>query len=276
MNNVSWGTRETGAAAPNPAAKVAAKHGCLVERCSSCPCWGSKAKRESQDFETIPLMEDPEEKADLNTQDKMRSKEFHFPPFVKQDTDWVSILKKKSGDLSLKEDYLQKEEEEFWKELQERYLKPLAEDQKKKMQIEKDLKELRNKATFLYFICNALWLVATFCLQLIGANIYIKIPKLHMNGSISGDKIDLDPIAIMFLLGFALLLVMQFLCMLYHRIYTLIHFVSYLDTESKPGSKRVSRESPHGNETPDNGETEDDTDYQCWQNPMTDSATSSV
>lgn len=35
----------------------------------------------------------------------------------------------------------------------------------------------------------------------------------------------------MFLLSFALLLIIQFLAMLYHRVYTLIHVVSYRSTE---------------------------------------------
>lgn len=40
---------------------------------------------------------------------------------------------------------LSQDEIKFWEGLQERYLKPLDEDKKKKKQIEADLKDLRNK-----------------------------------------------------------------------------------------------------------------------------------
>ncbi|XP_022598870.1 uncharacterized protein LOC111220150 isoform X2 [Seriola dumerili] len=46
------------------------------------------------------------------------------------------------------------------------------------------------------------------------------------------QKLDeVEPLSLMFLLSFAILLLVQFLAMLYHRIYTLIHVVSYRSTE---------------------------------------------
>ncbi|CAB1311752.1 unnamed protein product, partial [Coregonus sp. 'balchen'] len=47
--------------------------------------------------------------------------------------------------------------------------------------ITNDLKELRNKVTFIYFICNAMRLVATFTLQVIGNAVTIRIPKYNIN-----------------------------------------------------------------------------------------------
>lgn len=74
------------------------------------------------------------------------------------------------------------------------------------------------QVTFAYFFCNALWLVATFALQAIGDTVSIKIPKLYPNGTMSKtEMLSIDPIALMFLLGFAALLIVQFLAMLYHR-----------------------------------------------------------
>uniref|UniRef100_A0A8C1GE76 chitin synthase n=1 Tax=Cyprinus carpio TaxID=7962 RepID=A0A8C1GE76_CYPCA len=95
------------------------------------------------------------------------------------------------------------------------------------------------QVTFAFFFCNALWLVATFFLQAIGDSISIKIPKIYPNGTYDPTEVfSLDPIALMFLLSFTVLLLMQFVAMLYHRIYTLIHFVAYADTEIKSYRKQ--------------------------------------
>eukprot|EP00064_Thunnus_orientalis_P004869 superscaffoldBa00000459_g4882 len=89
-----------------------------------------------------------------------------------------------------------------------------------------------DEAVFLYFIINVLWVVATFFLQAIGNDVIsIKIPKFYPNGTESGEYLKVEPLSLMFLLSFAVLLIVQFLAMLYHRIYTLIHVVSYRSTE---------------------------------------------
>lgn len=71
---------------------------------------------------------------------------------------------------------------------------------------------------FLYFIVNVLWIVATFFLQAIGNDVIsIKIEKVWPNGTSSGEYLKVEPLSLMFLLSFAVLLVVQFLAMLYHR-----------------------------------------------------------
>ncbi|KAI3377097.1 hypothetical protein L3Q82_000295 [Scortum barcoo] len=123
-------------------------------------------------------------------------------------------------------------EYDFWNKLLDRYLKPINDTQAHKDEVTKELKSLRNKAVFLYFIINVLWVVATFFLQAIGNDIIsIKIPKYYSNGTESGEYLKVEPLSLMFLLSFAVLLLVQFLAMLYHRIYTLIHVVSYRSTE---------------------------------------------
>uniref|UniRef100_A0A4W6C6T1 chitin synthase n=1 Tax=Lates calcarifer TaxID=8187 RepID=A0A4W6C6T1_LATCA len=125
------------------------------------------------------------------------------------------------------------EEQEFWMELQGRYLKPLPDDKERQKKIASDLRELRNKINFAFFFLNALWLVATFTLQVFEAVLSIKIPKFNYSLVETGDKIQIDPIALMFIVGFALSVIIQFLAMLYHRVYTLIHYVAFLDTEPR-------------------------------------------
>uniref|UniRef100_A0A6Q2ZEP9 chitin synthase n=1 Tax=Esox lucius TaxID=8010 RepID=A0A6Q2ZEP9_ESOLU len=192
MNNVSWGTRETGGpAAPKPPTQTITQR-ILQAKCCKCLCWdcGKLADQNGQGTETVAMTKKPEDNPDR----------------ICQGNDGV-------------------------------YLEPLPEDKQKKQKIANDLLDLRNKVTFVFFICNALWLVATFTLQLIGSSVTIKIPKLNINLTQTSEYIFIDPIGLMFLLGFTSLLLIQFLGMFYHRVYTLIHFVAFSSMESKTSGR---------------------------------------
>ncbi|KAK3522968.1 hypothetical protein QTP86_010301 [Hemibagrus guttatus] len=127
---------------------------------------------------------------------------------------------------------LSEDETDFWNKLIERYLKPIEDPKSHLEQVERELKSLRNKAVFLYFIVNVLWVVATFFLQAIGSDVIsIKIPKYLPNGTLADEPLKVEPLSLMFLLSFAILLLIQFLAMLYHRVYTLIHVLAYRGME---------------------------------------------
>ncbi|XP_030628173.1 chitin synthase 1 [Chanos chanos] len=127
---------------------------------------------------------------------------------------------------------LSEDEHDFWKKLIKRYLEPINDPKAHQEEVTRELKSLRNRAVFLYFILNVLWVVATFFLQAIGNDVIsIKIPKYLPNGTMSGEYLKVEPLSLMFLLSFAVLLLVQFLAMLYHRVYTLIHVVSYRSIE---------------------------------------------
>ncbi|XP_062375070.1 chitin synthase 1 [Sardina pilchardus] len=128
---------------------------------------------------------------------------------------------------------MDEDEKDFWNKLLERYLAPIVDDKAHQEEVTRELKSLRNKAVFLYFMLNLLWVVATFFLQAIGTDVIsIKIPKIDpVNGTPTGEYMSVEPLSLMFLLSFAVLLLVQFLAMLYHRVYTLIHMVSYRGSE---------------------------------------------
>lgn len=71
--------------------------------------------------------------------------------------------------------------------------------------------------TFVYFIINAFWLVVTFTLQLLDSSVFIRVPKINFDLEYTGEYIFIDPVGFMFVLSFALLVVIQFFGMLYHR-----------------------------------------------------------
>ncbi|XP_075305454.1 chitin synthase chs-2-like [Odontesthes bonariensis] len=158
------------------------------------------------------------------------------PPATSQQTPkqkgWVTELQNLSSDIKLQEESLNEEEENFWKELQEKYLQPLPNDKEEQKKMQNDLRELRNKITFSFFFVNALWLVSAFIFEVFETfSIPIEKYDLSLNGT--GENIQIEPLGFMFILGFAVSVFLQFVGMFYHRVYTLIHYVAFLDTEPK-------------------------------------------
>ncbi|KAK3522969.1 hypothetical protein QTP86_010300 [Hemibagrus guttatus] len=210
MNNVSWGTRESANTAGGPEQNMRKNVKCqkLFKLC------GYNLEVQLNKVEKVAAVQ---ENAPQTTQLKDECKEITQP--------------KQQNRLNL-------EEEKFWVNLIEQYLLPLETDKKKEERIKDELKDLRNKAAFVFFICNALWLVATFFLQVIGTAVNIRIPMTYANGTVDPNRdIFIDPIGLMFLLSFAILLIVQFLAMLWHRVQTLIHFIAYIGTESAVNRK---------------------------------------
>uniref|UniRef100_A0A8D3D5U7 chitin synthase n=1 Tax=Scophthalmus maximus TaxID=52904 RepID=A0A8D3D5U7_SCOMX len=231
MNNVSWGTRETlpVGGAPAPAARLqhttAQK---VTQRCSielkQIFTFAAKSKIR-QFFSRVKCCGKPcgsGSQAEVTATGYWINDRVHGNAYV-----YILLKIKKSFCFSLQE------EEKFFRQLTKQYLEPLEENKKKQEEMTDNLRELRNKMVFIYFLCNALWLTATFSLQLSSSTLSIKVPKLDSNLQATGEHIYIDPVGFMFILSFALLVVIQFFGMLYHRIYTLIHYVAFLDTESK-------------------------------------------
>ncbi|XP_037651888.1 chitin synthase chs-2-like [Sebastes umbrosus] len=249
MNNVSWGTRESkpagGAVIAEPVAKETktqkAKN--AFQRFSS---WCKCCKKNNQTSVAVPIPVNQEnliveaEQPEIQPQNTfvgdegiLEERRQAEPVFDSPNQCFVTQLQSLSDEMQLEEESLDKEEEEFFIELQRKYLAPLVDDKERQKKIASDLIALRNKINFAFFILNALWLVATFTLQLFEASFSIQLPKVDLNLEFTGENVQIDPIAFMFILGFATSVVIQFLAMFYHRIYTLIHYVAFLDTEPR-------------------------------------------
>ncbi|KAM9339758.1 chitin synthase chs-2-like [Symphorus nematophorus] len=259
MNNVSWGTRETapapGAAGAAGAAKPAAAapqtqaqkaKSTFTQFFTRAKCCRKLCRRGSEEEPIVsPQVPTVVEAAQPALQPQNTIVEDVWAPQAEQRHEepppaypcpnqcWVTQLQSLSDDMRLREDTLDQEEEEFFRELTAKYLEPLPVNKKKQQKMADKLKDLRNKITFVYFICNAFWLVTTFTLQLLETTVFIQVPKVNINLEFTGEYMYIDPLGFMFILAFALLVVIQFMAMLYHRLSTLIHFVAYLDTESK-------------------------------------------
>ncbi|XP_051245639.1 chitin synthase chs-1-like [Dicentrarchus labrax] len=247
MNNVSWGTRESkpAAGASKPKANItqqtAQKAKSTFRQLFSCLKCCKKSSQRSEEEQVIVSQENLIQQSEPQPQNtivediRIQEEEQNQvqPVFNSPVQCWITQLQNASTDMKLQEDSLDKEEEDFWRELQDKYLQPLSDDKEKQKKIASDLRDLRNKINFAFFIMNALWLVATFTLQLSEASISIKLPKVNLELEYTGEDIQIDPIGFMFILGFAISVLIQFVAMLYHRIYTLIHYVAFLETEPK-------------------------------------------
>ncbi|XP_078261868.1 chitin synthase chs-2-like [Rhinoraja longicauda] len=139
---------------------------------------------------------------------------------------WVSKLNETTF---FTEDFLEEDETLFWSQLIETYLQPVHGDTWHSKRIQRELRSLKDKAIFLYLMINVLWLGGTFLLQLISDGIIS--PKIITNGTVVEDEfLKIQPVSFAFLASFAVLIFIQFVAMLYHRIYTFIHLLSHSST----------------------------------------------
>jgi chitin synthase len=119
----------------------------------------------------------------------------------------------------------------FWQELIVKYLKPLEKDAEKEKQIAAGLKELRNAVVFSFLMINSIWVLTIFLLQENKDLLYIRWPFAAKGPIISYDDTDqtihleyeylqLEPIGLLFVVFFAVVLILQLSGMMLHRYKT--------------------------------------------------------
>ncbi|XP_034174891.2 hyaluronan synthase-like protein kkv isoform X1 [Osmia lignaria lignaria] len=176
---------------------------------------------EDQDCNT-----DAETVTSQNTEGNREGSHFLSRPY------WLNDDGLKKGEI----DVLSLQEEQFWKDLLEKYLYPIDEDKAEKARIAKDLKDLRDQSVFAFFMLNALFVLIVFLLQLNKDLLHVKWPfgiktNITYDGSsqevhITKEYLQLEPIGLVFVFFFALILVIQFTAMLFHRFGTFAHILA--------------------------------------------------
>nr|XP_033334461.1 chitin synthase chs-2 isoform X6 [Megalopta genalis] len=169
---------------------------------------------------------DTETVTSQNTEGNREGNNFPSRPF------WLSDEGLKKGEI----DVLSLQEEQFWKDLLEKYLYPIDEDKAEKARIAKDLKDLRDQSVFAFFMLNALFVLIVFLLQLNKDLLHVKWPfgiKTNITYDdqtqevrITKEYLQLEPIGLVFVFFFALILVIQFTAMLFHRFGTFAHILA--------------------------------------------------
>uniref|UniRef100_A0A182FS46 chitin synthase n=1 Tax=Anopheles albimanus TaxID=7167 RepID=A0A182FS46_ANOAL len=141
--------------------------------------------------------------------------------------DWLYDVDLKNGDTET----ISASEEMFWIELIEKYLKPLDLSEKQKDEMKSQLKVLRDLAVFAFVMANALFVLVIFLLQLKKEELHIEW-WFNVKNKISYDEstveimvrreyLELEPIGLVFVLFFGVILVIQFVAMLMHRFGTI-------------------------------------------------------
>ncbi|CAG5096672.1 Similar to Chitin synthase (Meloidogyne artiellia), partial [Cotesia congregata] len=133
-------------------------------------------------------------------------------------------------------EFLSHEEEIFWNRLIKKYLYPLDEDKKQLQKTADALNNLRNEFLFKFFMLNALFVLTVFLMQLNKDTLHLQWPLgLSYNITYRSETIEvhfeknylqLEPIGCLFIIGFVLILFIQFIAMLFHRYNTFLHLLS--------------------------------------------------
>ncbi|XP_071150256.1 chitin synthase chs-2-like [Mytilus edulis] len=145
---------------------------------------------------------------------------------------------KNNGEYCLDKKYpvIEKKERKFWKKIIKQYLKPLEKNPQKEKAIEQDLIELRNKVCLFVFLLNAILVTVMFGLTQVNTfknSLTIYFPC-------DGKSATIVPIAVLFAVVFGLLLLLQFLCMLYHRFSTLVHIAASTNIKDSQKTKNTN------------------------------------
>ncbi|KAJ8320604.1 hypothetical protein KUTeg_002191 [Tegillarca granosa] len=142
--------------------------------------------------------------------------------------------------------YLPNDEVDFWNQFIGDYLFPIVEDKKQKKEIEKGLLELRNKVCLAFLLINAMFVTIVYALTQINVsdNNSLSVPLWCKSGKGDGHKqATVEPISFAFTAVFGILLLIQFICMLFHRTATLLHILASTEIGVKKRFDKM-RKSP--------------------------------
>ncbi|XP_013380800.1 uncharacterized protein LOC106151906 [Lingula anatina] len=112
---------------------------------------------------------------------------------------------------------LSNDESAFWQQLVEARLKPEPMFKEKKRELESELVDLRKTALMWFAVVNTLWLTIFLTLGSLGRTDPTK-PNLYVFGN--------NPLGLVFLFIFCILLIIQFFAMLAHRLLTFVHIIA--------------------------------------------------
>lgn len=122
-------------------------------------------------------------------------------------------------------------EEQFWVDLIEKYLRPLDMTAKDKENMQNQLKALRDISVFAFTMGNALFVLVVFLLQLNKQYLRVRWPLNVKNNiifdqttfeiTIQREYLNLEPISLLFVIFFGVVLFVQFIAMLFHRFATI-------------------------------------------------------
>ncbi|KAI3387463.1 hypothetical protein SNEBB_005912 [Seison nebaliae] len=134
------------------------------------------------------------------------------------------------------------EEKEFWDELIKEYLHPLDKDHQKELKIQQDLITLRNNSCFAFYMLNLLWVVWHYQLDYVSqrfTSLLLPIGRLWNN-----DECHLQPLGLLFMSVFVVILTLQFFTMLIHRWGTFLEILGSTKILTNSSKDNISKLTP--------------------------------
>lgn len=230
LNNVSWGTRETKATID--ATKPSSNRSRILRYMNRALNLKSNRKRTYSVTKTensvktiekkLELVDDAciELKSLLDDGNMAESENFFQSAASMLPVSWFDH----SSLEEFKEDQLNQSEKKFFEQLIHKYLMPLDPKKEaiKKEKMTEGLKTLRNVSCFYFLLLNSFWILTLFTIQIfkdkLKDRVYIKVNFYGINESY-------EPISFCYVMMFVVMLIIQFLAMLWHRTITLIQII---------------------------------------------------
>ncbi|XP_032669595.1 chitin synthase chs-2-like [Odontomachus brunneus] len=173
---------------------------------------------------------DGDEYSDVLTQMSVTSSHEHSSFLISPY--WLQDERMRKGEV----DFLSNHEEEFWKELIEKYLRPIETDEESQKKITQELMECRNSYLLRFFMLNALLVLSMFLMQLNKEVLHLQWPlsikynityvEERSEVHLTKQYLRLEPIGCLFIIGFISILGIQFIAMLIHRFDTFTHVLA--------------------------------------------------
>lgn len=149
---------------------------------------------------------------------------------------------------------LPESELQFWQDLIAQYLYPIDQDKEHQARVALELKELRNRVVFAFFMLNSLFVLVVFILQLNKEILHVKWPYgvrenitlVPETNEIIIDKeyLEMEPIGLVFVGFFGLILLIQLVGMLFHRFGTLSHILASVEFNfCRPQEEELSEDA---------------------------------
>ena len=266
MNIVSWGTREAVIKSEENKKESHEKNAewkGYLKRINKhiLSCFGFNKEQDKMDIireinqlsEKLDKMEKvaSDAKTDIDSQDSCAG--VNIPEdkrHVKNDLDVENSLKVSDG-FQLKwhgtmlanaaVQHLRKEEEKFWIGLIDKYLKPLEENKEQKAKTEKELREMRNNISIGIILINIIWIAIIYVFQANSEALAMvwplgaQGPNITFNTNIPEESnvvhieykyLLLEPVGIVFIGMFLVIITIMMMGLLIHRVFTLGHIVA--------------------------------------------------